>query len=118
MAEAMERDIDARGVLYAALAIAGGIAFALAGSWLLLRLLGPAANAAANGAAVRAAIPAPRLESAPQPERAAYFARKQQRLDTYGWVDRKAGIAHIPLDDAMALMAAQRPAGREGGRHE
>lgn len=119
MHEAAERDVDVRAVLYAALAIAGGIAFALVGSWLMLHLLGPASNAP-DGMSAGPAIPAPRVQTAPQPERAAYFTAKERRLATYGWVDRNAGIAHIPLDDAMALLAAQaasRPA-REGGRHE
>jgi hypothetical protein len=47
------------------------------------------------------------LQPAPQPERAAYFAEKQQRLDGVGWVDRGAGIAHIPIDQAMRMEAAR-----------
>jgi hypothetical protein len=86
------------------LAILAGILFALGGAWWLLHAMGPAANTAQPPAA----IPAPRLEPAPQPERAAYFLEKQQRLDSAGWVDRGAGIAHIPLEDAMRLAAARR----------
>jgi hypothetical protein len=95
--------IHVRAIGRGALAILGGIVFAVGGSWWLLRELGPAANTARPPAA----IPAPRLQSAPQPERAAYFAGKQQRLDSAGWVDRNAGIAHIPLIDAMRLAAAR-----------
>ncbi|HVO19174.1 MAG TPA: hypothetical protein VMU15_07960 [Anaeromyxobacter sp.] len=41
-------------------------------------------------------------------------ARDQERLASYGWVDRKAGVAHIPIDEAMRLVAAGvRPAGSE-----
>jgi hypothetical protein len=58
--------------------------------------------------------PAPRLQTAPQPERAAYFAEKQQRLDSAGWVDRGAGIARIfRWKKPCAGGGAQR-----GGRHE
>ena len=28
-----------------------------------------------------------------------------QRLHTWGWVDRKAGLVHVPIDEAMARVA-------------
>ena len=28
-----------------------------------------------------------------------------QRLQTWGWVDRKAGVIHVPIDQAMARVA-------------
>ncbi len=31
-------------------------------------------------------------------------ARQLQRLGSSGWIDRKAGIAHIPIDQAMELV--------------
>lgn len=37
-------------------------------------------------------------------------SRKQQRLETYGWVDRKQGLIHIPIEQAMKEIA-----GRNGG---
>jgi hypothetical protein len=104
MAEREDGGIHLRAILRGALAILGGIVFAVSGSWWLLRTLGPAANTAPPPGA----MPAPRLQPAPQPERAAYFAEKQQRLDSAGWVDRGAGIAHIPLQEAMRLEAARR----------
>jgi hypothetical protein len=33
--------------------------------------------------------------------------RAEQRLTTYGWVDRKAGIVHIPIDRAMELVVKE-----------
>jgi hypothetical protein len=33
-------------------------------------------------------------------------ARKLERLGSYGWVDRAAGVAHIPIEEAMRLVAA------------
>ena len=32
-------------------------------------------------------------------------ARKRDRLASYGWVDRNAGVVHIPIDRAMELVA-------------
>ncbi|MGJ7915341.1 hypothetical protein ACI48D_07655 [Massilia sp. LXY-6] len=93
--------IHLRAIRRGALAILGGIVFAVAGSWWLLHRLGPAPNTARPPAA----IPAPRLQPAPQDERAAYFAEKERRLGSTGWVDRGAGIAHIPLEAAMRMTA-------------
>jgi hypothetical protein len=39
-------------------------------------------------------------------------ATQLKRLGSYGWVDEKAGVAHIPIDLAMRLVAeGVRPAG-------
>ncbi len=45
-------------------------------------------------------------------------AARLERLGTYGWVDRSAGIVHLPIDVAMDLVAkgvrpTQAPAQRE-----
>jgi hypothetical protein len=32
-------------------------------------------------------------------------AAARERLGTYGWVDRGAGVAHIPIERAMTLVA-------------
>ena len=42
--------------------------------------------------------------------------RDLERLGSVGWVDRNAGLAHIPIDEAMRLVAAGvRPGPTEGG---
>lgn len=38
-------------------------------------------------------------------QRQAIEADAAARLSGYGWVDRRAGIAHIPIDRAMAILA-------------
>ena len=45
----------------------------------------------------------PRLQ--PQPFKDVYLLRQGQndRLDSYGWVDKEAGVVHIPIDRAMEL---------------
>ena len=40
-------------------------------------------------------------------ERQAVEARGAARLQGYGWTDRDAGLAHIPIDRAAALLAAR-----------
>ncbi|HEY1749951.1 MAG TPA: hypothetical protein VGG29_01725 [Caulobacteraceae bacterium] len=49
--------------------------------------------------------PAPRLETDPRSDRLTLERRAQARLAGYGWTDRSAGLAHIPIDRAMALLA-------------
>lgn len=43
-------------------------------------------------------------------------ARQLERLGSTGWVDRQAGVAHIPIDEAMRLVASGiRPGPIAGG---
>ena len=49
----------------------------------------------------------PMLQTAPQPDLAAYRAEKQQALHGLGWVDAASGVAHMPIEAAMALQAAR-----------
>jgi hypothetical protein len=61
-------------------------------------------------------VPGPPLPTAPQPDLQAYLQAKQQRLHSIGWVDAGAGIAHIPIEDAMTLVAAKAASAAEGRR--
>ena len=49
--------------------------------------------------------PAPRLEALPMETLEQVRGRENDLLRTYGWVDREAGIARIPIDRAMAILA-------------
>jgi hypothetical protein len=49
--------------------------------------------------------PAPRLQVAPAADLATLRATAQARLDSYGWVDQQAGVVHIPINQAMTLIA-------------
>lgn len=48
--------------------------------------------------------PLPRLQAKPEAEYRAYEAQVTHDLESYGWVDQAAGVAHIPIDDAMTLL--------------
>lgn len=50
-------------------------------------------------------LPEPRLQPDPVAENNALRATQEERLSSYGWVDEKAGRAHIPIDRAMELLA-------------
>ena len=61
----------------------------------------PPGPAAAPRSWIRGAM----LETQPQVDMAQYLARKRQLTEGYGWVDAQAGIARIPLDQAMRAVA-------------
>lgn len=50
-------------------------------------------------------FPEPRLEQNERTELNGFRLQEEQRLNSYGWVDEKAGVAHIPIDKAMQLIA-------------
>jgi len=50
---------------------------------------------------IRVIPPEPRLQVDPPSELAAYLARQQAIVSSYGWVDRDHGIARVPIRIAM-----------------
>jgi len=105
------RNVSLRAVALGAAALAVAVALAATVGWLCARQLNasgslgmpaPSAPAAASPAAL------PLSESAPQPERARYETEKLAALNGWGWIDKHAGIARIPVSRAMALMAGDR----------
>lgn len=49
--------------------------------------------------------PEPRLQEAPFQDIAALREEERALLESYGWVDERARIARIPIEDAMAMLA-------------
>jgi hypothetical protein len=50
-------------------------------------------------------FPEPRLEENERTELNSFRYSEEQELNSYGWVDHSAGVAHIPIDQAMQLLA-------------
>ncbi len=48
----------------------------------------------------------PMLQTAPQQELATYRREKADALNGLGWVDAASGVAHVPIDVAMTMLAA------------
>lgn len=46
---------------------------------------------------------APRLQQMPSQELYNFRTRENEELHSYGWVDKNAGIVHIPIEDAMRM---------------
>jgi hypothetical protein len=47
--------------------------------------------------------PEPRLQQFPRTEYYQFRLSQQGKLESYGWVNKDAGIVHIPIEDAMRL---------------
>jgi hypothetical protein len=54
--------------------------------------------------------PEPRLQTRPFADIEEQRAEEQQVLTSYGWVDEKAGIVRIPIEEAMRLLAERQAA--------
>jgi hypothetical protein len=50
-------------------------------------------------------FPEPRLETDERTEIFPFRQAEENRLNSYGWVDQKAGTMHIPIERAMQLIA-------------
>lgn len=49
-------------------------------------------------------FPQPREQIAPNEELKTFRARENAELNSYGWIDRKAGEVRIPIDRAMDIL--------------
>jgi len=50
-------------------------------------------------------FPEPRLEDNERTELNGFRYSEEEQLNSYGWVDKNAGIAHIPIEQAMQSIA-------------
>lgn len=106
-----QRDVHARRLAWFGLGLAG----LLAGSLLLVGWLLDALDVTPEGQGLRTAPvaeapprpPAPRLQAAPAQDMRDMRQAENAHLQSYGWVDRTAGIARIPIDRALELVAEQ-----------
>jgi hypothetical protein len=60
--------------------------------------------------------PEPRLQNDPQEDLRVLRAKQQSLLEGYGWVNKEAGIARIPIDEAMKLVVARGLPTRDGAK--
>ncbi len=103
-------DVSIRGIVRFGIGLGVGTILAALGMWMLFRVLErrerrvdvPVPPMVAAG--LRRTPPEPRLEADPLEPRRRMQAREEAALTTYGWVDRGAGVARIPIDRAMELL--------------
>lgn len=94
------RDVWPRALLL----FGGGLLVFLALSVIVLRLIFGTASYWPRASEDNAA--APQLRTHPQADLAAFRSAEEEQLHKLGWVDRKKGIARIPIEDAMRLVAS------------
>ena len=106
------RDASVRWILGVAAGLIGTCAliqvvlyFHMEGLWRLRQRALPAPSPVAG--ALPSEPPAPRLETAPALDLRALRAAEDAQLRGYGWVDRRAGIVHIPIERALDLVASE-----------
>ncbi len=58
--------------------------------------------------------PEPRLQTNPREDLRALRAREDAVLNSYGWVDKTAGVVRIPIDEAIKLTVERGLPVREG----
>ena len=106
-------DVDAGSIVRIAIVLAAVIAGAAGIAFGVFRLLGeraerndPPAPPLSRPAEGRRA-PEPRLQTAPPADLAAVQEEERRALTGYGWADEAAGVARIPIEEAMALYVGQ-----------
>jgi hypothetical protein len=57
--------------------------------------------------------PEPRLQDTPQQDMSALRAKQESLLKGYGWVNKEAGIARIPIEEAMRIVVERGLPSRE-----
>jgi hypothetical protein len=58
--------------------------------------------------------PEPRLQTTPWEDLKRFRAEEELHLNSYGWVDKTAGVAHLPIDKAKALLLQRGLPARQG----
>jgi hypothetical protein len=86
------------------IAIASGFVLFLAASPLIVLGIFPGSDSRGGIERNRQMPPAPRLQVAPRADLAALRSAETRQLNSYGWIDRDRGIAHIPIHRAMELL--------------
>lgn len=60
-------------------------------------------------------FPQPQLQPNPVADLNKFRVQEEEILNTYGWSDQQAGIAHIPIEQAMDIIVARGLPVRQGG---
>ena len=105
------RDFNVRVVALFAMSLA----ILLAGSLVLMAWLLDIFEVAPEGYGLRGAPiaatpprpPGPRLQTSPRGDMQEMRRAENAQLQSYGWVDRAAGIARMPIDQAIQMVLEQ-----------
>ena len=106
-------DIDPRSIVRVAIVLTVVTVGAVAMAFGLFRFLGQRAEQSdpppppLSRPAEGRLAPEPRLQPSPAADLAALQEEESRALTGYGWADQAAGVARIPIEEAMALYVGQ-----------
>ena len=60
--------------------------------------------------------PFPRFQENPQQELQEFRAKQKAQLESYGWVNKEAGVARIPIEEAMKTVIERGLPAREAAK--
>jgi hypothetical protein len=86
------------------------IVVAMIAMWFLFQFLGEKQEAEALSsplAPLHQSPPAPRLQVSPEQDLQAIRQAESEQLNSYGWIDRDAGIVHMPIGVAIERIVAE-----------
>ncbi len=114
--EAIETtDVNSRGVLIFLAALFGALIVALLiVNWLYLAFSARIRGESAAYAPKVTSIPPPRIQARPLRDIWNLRKREDSMLNSYGWVQRETGVARIPIDRAIEVLAARDLPARTG----
>jgi len=109
----IDHEIDVRGIVKVGAWLAAVTIVGFLIAWGFYRVLSrgekklerPAPVVA--GAALPERAPGPGLQATPEKELAAFRRTEQQQLESWGWIDHGAGVAHVPVEKAIDVVAAE-----------
>lgn len=100
------RDANVRALLIFAAVLAGVVLLTMLGMAGVFRYFGATQSLGSPASPfvdVRTLPPQPRLQVEPRVDLRELRSREEAKLHSYGWVDRNAGVVHIPIERAMDL---------------
>ena len=104
-------DFNLKYIVYSAAALLVGLAVVLAGAtWVFKTFVKHDEREQVIRSEVQPVQVGPRepkLQINPEQENQEYLAEQRQTLSTFGWVDQGSGIARIPIDRAMDIVAQE-----------
>lgn len=101
-----KRDVSVRGIAWFAVAMVIAAIVMHIGLWLFelgLNRIYPQGPAASRIGRPRVEPPPPRLQSSPAADLRELRAAEEAVLNSYGWINREAGVIRIPIERAMEL---------------
>jgi hypothetical protein len=107
MTDYEKRDANTRGVWLFAGGLATSLAIILLAASGFLHWLSTHPHSDVSPSRIVGRPPpagSPALQVAPPADLAAYKKKEQALLDSYGWIDRRAGVVRIPISRAMSLV--------------